>query len=191
MHPEVVPINTTVVSPILDQIRADRSKLTNLGSQISVLVQHYNDLKRDLMNAPEHPTKAQLVALLDQRRVAIENVIAQWKLTIDQLTAKAHSIQGGPDVMAQSPIANSMTAQLMGLGQLVDTSGLQTRINNEQAKLAVVSNYMTQYQAAVSSGQNPPPLPAELQEGFLGMSSGTLIMIAAVLGVGYLLFKGR
>ena len=169
-------------------LRNDRSTLTNLGQQISALVQHYNDLKKQLMAEPDKPTQDQFATLLSQRKAAIQALMDSWKSKVDSLTAKAMAIPNGTAVL-QENMPTISNIQLSGLGQLVDTSGLTTSITTETTKMTLLDQYYTAYKAAIAAGTTPPALPAELQSGMLGLSSTVIIAgVAAVAGL--LLFMG-
>jgi hypothetical protein len=79
---------------------------------------------------------------------------------------------------------------LSGLGQLVDTSTIQTQIADQQSKLTALQNYYTSYQAALSAGLQPPQMPPELSGGMFGMS-GTAITIGIAAIVGAFLLFGK
>lgn len=164
-------------------IQNDKVRLINLGSQIRVLVEQYNEMWRNLQALPG-ATKAQFMALFDQRKSAMQTLVTAHQTAIADLRHEAQ--QSGVSIDISTPPAN-----LSGLGQLVDTSTIQTQITQEQAKLEALQNYYTAYQSALSAGQQPPAVPPELQGGMLGISgTGIAIGIAAIVGA-MLFFKGK
>jgi hypothetical protein len=168
----IIPSNVTLFPPE-PAIAADREKLDNLGGQISAIAQSFNELKQELVADSNLERKAKFVALLDQRREAIEAAMDAWK---------AHSARVG--IVKQPPA-------LQGLGQ-VDLTSLQTQIAGEQEKLAALQSYYTAYKTAVETGQTPPAVPAELASGgFLGISTGTIIAGIALLAAGWYFFTRK
>ena len=164
-------------------IQNDKTKLISLGSQISTLVQHYNDLKQQLMASPQ-ATQQQFADLLAQRKAAMQQLIDAHQAAVASLRQQAQ--QAGVAIDIQTP-----PVTLQGLGQLVDTSGIQAQITQEQTKLTALQTYYANYQAALAAGQQPPPLPPELAGGFMGLSGTTIAVgLAAIVGA-YLLFKGK
>ena len=168
-------------------IQNDKTKLITLGSQISQLVQHYNQLKQQLMQSDQH-TQADFATLLEQRKAAMQQLIDAHQAAIAQLRQKAQAAGVAIDV-TMPPTA---LQGLAGLGQVVDTSSIQAQITTEQAKLTALQNYYTAYQAALAAGAQPPPVPAELQQGgFFGMSGTTIAIVAAAVIGALFLFKGK
>lgn len=164
-------------------VQTDNTNLTNLDSQIQQLVQHFNQLKQQLM-ADGSTGKGQILALLEQRRAAIQALWESHYAALAQLRQKAS--QNNIAIDAQLP-----SVTLQGMGQLVDTSGIQNAITTEQAKLTALQTYYTNYQNAVAAGQPPPALPDELASGAFGMSGTTIALVAAtVIGVLFF-FKGK
>lgn len=153
--------------------QAEKDKLNNLGQQISAIVQQFNQLKQQLMSDGNTDRQTKFADLLAQRKAAIEAAMTAWK-------TKEAQIGTGQQLPA-----------LAGLGQ-VDLTSLQTQITSEQSKLAALQTYYTQYKAAVDAGQQPPAMPAELgSSGFLGISAGTLAMVAAGLAALYFFFMKK
>lgn len=178
---QVVPFPSQ--SNIAKAVQTDNTNLTNLGSQISQLIQHLNQLRQQLL-ADNSATKAQVMALLDQRRAGIAALIESHHAALAQLRLRAQ--QNNIAIDAQLP-----GVTLQGIGQLVDTSSIQNAITTEQAKLTALQTYYTNYQNAVAAGQSPPALPEELSSGALGMSGTTLtLIVATVIGVIFF-FKGK
>lgn len=178
---QVVPFPSQ--SNIAKAVQTDNTNLTNLGSQISQLIQHLNQLRQQLL-ADNSTTKAQVMALLEQRRVGIQALIESHHNALAQLRLRAR--ENNIAIDAQLP-----SVTLQGIGQLVDTSGIQNAITTEQAKLTALQTYYTNYQNAVAAGQAPPALPPELESGAFGMSGTTLALLAAtVVGVIFF-FKGK
>jgi hypothetical protein len=163
-------------------LQNDKVKLIALGSQISTLVQHFNDLKQQLM-ATSSPTREQFAALLDQRKAALQQLMDAHQAAIAALRQKATEANVAIDIT--TPPVN-----LSGLGQLVDTASIQTQITDQQSKLTALQNYYTSYQAALAAGLQPPPMPPELAGGFFGMS-GTAITIGIAAIVGAFLLFGK
>jgi hypothetical protein len=165
-------------------VQTDKVKLINLGSQISVCVQSYNDLKHQLMTEPNAQTHQQFSDLLAQRKAAIEALIDAHRAAAAQLQNKATTAGVPVDIQSNIP-----TLQGFRLGQLVDTTNLQNSIALEQTKLKALQDYYAAYQAAVAAGLPPPPVPAGLQSGgFMGLSP-TMIMIGIAVIAGLFLMK--
>lgn len=166
----VLPEQSNVVQfPPENAVQADKEKLNNLGQQISAIVQSFNKLKQELVADSNAERKAKFIALLDQRRQAIEAAMDAWKIKAGQV-----------GIAQQQP-------QLAGLGQL-DLASLQNQISIEQNKLTALQSYYAAYSAAITAGQTPPAAPPELNEGFLGVSSGMLIAGIALLAAGWYFF---
>lgn len=172
-----------IQSDIAKAVQTDNTNLTNLRSQIAQLIQHFHDLKQQFL-ADKSATRAQIVALLDQRGTAIQNIIGLHQMAIDRLRQKAH--ESGVAIDAQLPAVT-----LQGIGQLVDTTSIQDAITTEQAKLTALQTYYANYQNAVAAGQTPPALPSELESGFLGMSGATIAVLAATVIGAIFFFKGK
>ena len=155
--------------------QVEKDKLDTLGQQISTIVQNYNALKQELVVDGREDRKAKFAALLEQRRAAIEAAMDAWKAKEVQIMGRAARV----------------LPTLAGLGQ-VDLASLQTQITTEQSKLTALQNYYAEYKAAVDAGLQPPPLPPELgSEGFMGMGTGTLVMIAAAVAALYFFFAKK
>ena len=157
----IIPMPAPAVDPAIKE---------NLGSRVSSLIQTYNDMKRELMAQPEHPIKAQLQALLEKRRAAVEAIFAKFKPALDAILGAGQ-------------------AKLSGVGAF-ETNEIQTQLGAEQTKFAALQSYFDSYKAAIAAGTTPPALPAELQEGsFAGISSTTLAILVAIAALGYFWFQ--
>lgn len=168
----VLPTNVTQFPPEVAN-QAEKDKLDTLGQQISTIVHNYNALKQEIVVDGQEDRKAKFAALLDQRRAAIEACMDAWKAREVQIVGRA----------------NRIFPALAGLG---DLTSLQTQIATEQTKLAALQAYYTSYKAAVDAGMQPPPLPPELgSDGFMGISTGTLIMLAAGAAALYFFFMKK
>lgn len=164
-----LPTTTNITQfPVEPAIAAEREKLDTLGQQISSIVQSFNELKQTLVTDSREDRKAKFLALLDQRRAAIESAMDAWKQKNAQL-----------GIAKQAPA-------LAGLGQM-DLTSIQSQISTEQSKLASLQAYYTAYKTALDAGQAPPPVPQELSQGFMGFSATTIIAgIALIAGAWYL-----
>lgn len=161
----VIPIQSTDAGK--EQIK---QSLDNLGSQMSQLVQQYNTVRQDVEDKMNVGTvRDQLRSILEQRKAAIASLIASFKASAQ--SAAAQSIQTTANVPA-----------LAGLGA-DSLTGLQTAVATEQSKLTALATYYQQAQAAIAAGQNPPPLPSELQTAstILGIPSMWFLAAAAAL----------
>lgn len=172
-----MPAQTGIVIPIqsTDAGKAQvKTQLDNLGSQMSALVHHYNDLRGQIEGSPsEDAVKQQFRDLAEQRKAAIRNLVETFKSTI------ANAAQQGilPD---QANIA--ALAGIRGLrGDELGT--FQTQIATEQTKLDALAQYYHDAQAAIAAGQPLPPTPASLatsSTGIFGMSNVVVIGLVAV-----------
>lgn len=174
----VIPIQST------DAGKAQvKGQLDNLGSQMSSLVQSYNELRGKIEGDPSDPAvKEQFRALAEQRKTAIRALVESFKATLQNAAAQGIL----PD--------QSNVPALAGIRGLRgdDLGGLQTAIATEQSKLAALDAYYQSAQAALAAGQPLPAPPAELSSGgtgFLGMSNWMLIAIAA--GAAYFIFMKK
>ncbi|SRR5258705_3356125 len=164
----VIPIQTTDAGK--QQIQ---SQLDNLGSQMSALVQSYNDLRGQVEGHMGDPAvRDQMRTLLDQRRAAIQNLQTTF------MAAKHQAENQGIAVTSQIPAL----AGFRGLGA-DDLSGLQTAVGTEQSKLAALAAYYQQAQAAVAAGQPVPPVPSGLSttSTVMGIPMMWLLIGGAVL----------
>lgn len=152
-----------------------RQKLENLGQQISAAVQHYNDLKRELMADPNqgHPTLEQIKQLLEQRRAAIQAILDQHKSRIDQLRVS----------IGQPPASLPQMQGLGRLGQTAELDQMSSQLTDQQSKLQALGLYYEAYKAALANNQAPPPLPSALNTGSRHYLTG------AVLAAAYFLMK--
>lgn len=168
----VIPIQTT------DAGKAQiRTQLENLGSQMSQLVQSYNDQRTAVEAEDKVELRAKMRELFEARRAAIRALVDQFKAAAAQ--AAAQDIPAGP-----------MPPTLAGLRGF-ELTGLQTAVATEQSKLAALAAYYESAKAAVAAGQPLPPTPAELQNGVMGISSGTLAILLAVAAGAYFLFFNK
>lgn len=160
----VIPIQSTDAGK--EQVR---QQLDNLGSQMSQLVQSYNTLRADVEGKmAESAVRDQLRSIMEQRKAAISALVASFKASAQ-------------NAAAQSIPTNSNIPALAGLGA-DSLTGLQTAVATEQSKLTALATYYQQAQAAIAAGQQPPPLPTELQSGsILGMSTTTLLLIGGAV----------
>lgn len=160
----VIPIQSTDAGR--EQVR---QQLDNLGSQMSQLVQSYNDLRADIEGKP-NAVREQFRTLADQRKEAIRQLVENFKAAAQ--SAATQGIQtGGVNVPA-----------LAGLG--ADTlGGVQTAVATEQSKLSALAAYYQAAQAAIAAGQPVPPVPPELQSGstIFGISTTMLLIGGAIL----------
>lgn len=172
--------NTGIVIPIqsTDAGKAQvKSQLENLGSQMSQLVQSYNDLRNDVDGKANDPAvKAQLTALLDQRKAAIRNLVESFVSAKQQAETQQIAVQ------SNIPTLSGLGADSLG--------GLQTAVATEQSKLTALATYYQQAQAAVAAGQPMPPVPAELQttSSIFGIPTSWLF-IGAVIAAVYFMSK--
>ncbi len=179
----VIPFNSQTNAQKVDTLNNARTVLDNLGSQISKLVQEYNGLKQDMMSLPEHPTKEQLIDLLERRKAAIQALLDAHKADIDDLKAKINMTDGATGIQVLPPITAS-------LGQLDTLTNLQTQLGEQQAKMTALTEYYNAYKTAVQIGQTPPPIPDSLKDGMFGLSTGMIIAgIAAIVGIMYFFSK--
>lgn len=163
----VIPIQST------DQGKAQiKTQLDNLGSQMSALVHHYNELGSQI-DKSDPASKAQFSALLEQRKAAIRNLVETFKATI------ANAVTQGIVPETQNVAALSGIRGLRG-----DELGtFQTQIATEQSKLDALAQYYHDAQAAIAAGQPLPPTPASLatsSAGIFGMSNVVVIGLVAV-----------
>jgi LmbE family N-acetylglucosaminyl deacetylase len=158
----VIPMPQPAVDPAVKE---------NLGSKISAIVQTYNDLHKELIQQPDSPTKAQLVALLEKRRAAVEDIRTRFKAVLDALFG-------------------AVQPKLQGF-QVQDVNQIQSELDLQQSKLAALQTYFEQYKTAIASGSQPPALPAELQEGSFGISATTLAILAALAAGAYFLWFNK
>lgn len=173
MPPGVILPSNVTQFPAEPAIAADKEKLDHQRQQIDEIVKGFNELKQTLVIDSDQTRKAQFSALLDQRREAIETAMAAWKAKAAQLGIGQHP------------------PTLQGLGA-IDLTSLQTQIGAEQAKLTALTSYYAAYKVAVDSGQAPPALPPELATGgFLGISTGTIALIAGLIAGAYFLFARK
>ena len=167
----VIPMQTTDAGR--EQVRQN---LDNLGSQMSQLVQSYNEQRTKIEGEPGSPEfKAQMHTLWEARRAAIAALVAQFK------TAAQSAAQ-------QNITANTSVPALAGL-RGDDLGGLQTAVATEQSKLAALATYYESAKAAIAAGQPMPPTPAELQTGTVMGISSTWLAIGAVAVL--LFFMGK
>lgn len=167
----VIPIQSTDAGK--EQVR---NQLDNLGSQMSQLVQSYNDLRGKLEGENKADLREKMRQLMDQRAAAIRALIEQFK------SAAASA--------AQQNIPAPGIPALAGL-RGDDLGGLQTAVATEQSKLAALAKYYEDAKAAVAAGGAVPDPPAELQAGFMGMSSSTLAVVLALAVGAYFLFSSK
>lgn len=158
----VIPMPQPTVDPAVKE---------NLGQKVSAIMQTYNDMKRDLMAQPDNPTKAQLNALLEQRRAAVEAIFAAHKATLDAVLGAGQ-------------------AKLSGFGATNELETIQTQLTAEQGKLTALSTYFESYKSAIAAGNAPPALPPELS-GSTGISSTTLAIIAAIAAGAYFWWNSK
>jgi hypothetical protein len=158
----IIPMPPQPVDPTLKE---------NLGSQVSAIMQTYNDMKQSLMEQSDNPTKAQLNTLLEQRRAAVEAIFAAHRATLDSLFGVGH-------------------AKLSGLATS-ELETIQAQLTAEQGKLSALSAYFDQYKIAVAAGNTPPALPPELSGSTLGISSTTLAIIAAIAAGAWFWWSGK
>ena len=170
----VIPIQTTDAGK--QQVK---SQLDNLGSQMSQLVQSYNDLRTKVEGEPSSPEfKAKMHELFEQRRAAIRDLVESFKATA--ASAATQDIQTG-----------MMPPALQGL-RGDELGGLQTAVATEQSKLTTLAAYYESAKAAIAAGQPLPPTPVELQSGtVMGMSSTTLAILLAVGAAAYFMFFNK
>ena len=162
----VIPTQTTDAGK--QQVK---SALDNLGSQMSQLVQSYNDLRTKVEGEPSSPEfKAKMHELFEQRRAAIRDLVESFRST-----AQSAAAQG---ITANNNIPTLQGFRGLGAG---DLGGLQTAVATEQSKLSALAVYYEQAKAAVAAGQPVPPVPAELSGGFMGISAMWLAIGAVVV----------
>ena len=167
----VIPIQSTDAGK--EQVR---NQLDNLGSQMSQLVQGYNDLRGKLEGENKADFRERMRQLMDQRAAAIRALVEQFKSAANSAAQQNIPAPGVPAL-----------AGLRG----DDLGGLQTAVATEQSKLAALEKYYEAAKAAVAAGQPLPPTPAELEAGFMGMSSGTLAILLAVAVGAYFMFSSK
>lgn len=171
----VIPIQAT------DAGKAQvKGQLDNLGSQMSALVQHYNDLRGQIEGDNSDPAvKQQFRDLAEQRKAAIRNLVETFKATLSNA-----SQQGILPDQANVPAL----AGIRGLrGDELGT--FQTQIATEQSKLDALATYYHDAQAAIAAGQPLPPTPAALATGSTGMfGMSNVVVIGLVAVAAYFMF---
>lgn len=167
----VIPIQST------DAGRAQiKSQLDNLGSQMSQLVQSYNDLRTNVEAENKTELQAKMQALFEERRAAIRNLVESFK-------AAAASA-------ATQNIQTPAVANLAGL-RGDDLGGLQTAVATEQSKLSALAAYYENAKAAIAAGQPIPPTPTELGGSVMGISTTNLAIFAAIAALAYFMFFNK
>ncbi len=168
----IIPIQTT------DAGKAQvKTALDNLGSQMSQLVQSYNDQRTAVEAENKTELREKMHELFEARRAAIRNLVEQFKAAAS--SAAAQGIQPGV-----------MPPTLAGMGSF-ELSGLQTAVATEQSKLAALAAYYESAKAAIAAGQPIPPTPTELGGSVLGMSTTTLAIFAAIAAAAYFMFFNK
>lgn len=170
----VIPIQST------DQGKAQiKSQLENLGSQMSALVQHYNDLREQIRGSLTPSIVDEFEALADQRKTAIRNLVETWKATW-----KNAATQG---ILPADAATVPALAGFRGLrGDELGT--FQTSITNEQAKLDALAAYYHDAQNAISGGQPLPPVPASLASSPTVFGMSPMIVVGLVAVAAYFMF---
>ena len=160
----VIPIQTTDAGR--EQVRQN---LENLGSQMSALVQSYNDLRGKLEGENKAELREKMKALMEQRRQAILALVDSFK------AAKASAETQGIATTAAVPALAGLRGD--------DLSGIQTAVATEQSKLAALAAYYEEAKAAVAAGQAVPPVPESLtgSSTIAGIPTLWLLVGAAVV----------